>query len=111
MHADALAGAVLVDDALLGPRAVEVWRQPIADHVGPPRERGRRVVAAVGRAAVVVLEPVMLHAAAEVGHPGRLGDAQHDAVLLGLGDDIGHQRGAAVEDARGVAGHGLSLLP
>ena len=110
VHADPLAGTVLVDDALLGHGPVEVRRESGPDDSGPARERGRRIVPPVGGAPVVVLEAVVLNAAAEVGHPERLRDAQQDAFRLGLGNDIGHQRGALVEYACGVAGHGLSLL-
>ena len=49
--------------------------------------------------AVAVAVTVVLHAAAEVGEPGRVRDAHEDASLLGLGDDVGDEPGALDEDA------------
>ena len=106
VHADALAGAVLVDDALHGESAAEALPEPVRHDLGPARERrgGDRA----GRAAVVVAPAVMLHAPAQLGHPGRLGDALEDAGLLGRGDEVGDDDRPLGEDARGVAGHALS---
>ena len=59
-----------------------------------------------GLAAVGVTVAVMLDAAAEIGEPGCVGDTQQDALLLGVGDDVGHQRGTVVE----YAAHG-EVLP
>ena len=98
VHTDPLAGAVLVDDALFGPPAVEEGQKSVGDRLGPPREGGRRGVAAGTAVPVIVTEAIVLHATAEIGEPGRLGDAQQDAPLLGLGDDVGDESGPLVED-------------
>ena len=74
----------------------------IADHLGPPREGRRGRVPAGVAARVAVPVAIVLHPAAEIGEPGRVGDAHEDASLLGLGDDIGNDRGALVEDAHDV---------
>ena len=71
MHPDALPRAVLVDDALLGPCPAEQGPEALADHRGPPREGGRGGMTARCAGAVVVPEPVVLHAAAEIAEPGR----------------------------------------
>ena len=97
VHADPLAGAVLVDDALFGPPAVEEGQKPVGDSLGPPREGGRRGVAAGTAVPVIVSEAIVLHAAAEIGEPRRLRDAEQDAALLGLSDDVGDESGPVVE--------------
>ena len=102
MHPDALPWPILVHDALLGQGAVEEGANSVADHRGPPRECGRGSMAAGRPVAVAVTEPVMLHAAAEIGEPGCVGDTHEDASLLGLGDDVGDEPGALIEDAHCV---------
>ena len=103
VHADPLAGAVLVDDALHRQRADEALTQPLRHDLGPARERRGRDRAA--GAPVVVTVAVMLHPAAELGHPGRRADAQQEAVLLGRGDEVGDDDRLVGEDA--VARHAL----
>ena len=51
-------------------------------------------------------EAVVLHAPAQLGHPGRRCDAQQEALLLGRGDEVGDDDRPLGEDA--VAGHALS---
>ena len=58
----------------------------------------RKMLAGVARA-IVVPVAIVLHAAAELGEPGCVGDTQQDALLLGLGDDVGDESGPLVEDA------------
>ena len=99
VHPDALAGGILVDDALFGPDSAEERREAIGNEGSPPREGGRGGMAAGRVTTVVVAIPVVLHAAAEIAEPGRVADAHEDASLLRLGDDIGDDRGALVENA------------
>ena len=51
VHADPLAGPVLVDDALLGTPAVEQGPEPVGDDLGPAGKGGSgKVLAGVARA-------------------------------------------------------------
>ena len=79
--------------------------EPVRHRPGPAREW--RSGSGPGRTPVVVLEPVVLNAAAQLVEPRRLADAQEDAGLLGGGDEIGDDNGPVGEDA-GVARHALS---
>ena len=82
VHADPLAGPVLVDDALFGPPAVEERRKSVRDELSPARECGRRGVWGVARRTVVVPVAVVLNAAAEVGDYAmrRLGQKRVDQI-------------------------------
>ena len=106
VHPDALPGAVLVHDALHGEGAGEAGPKPFGHRLGPPGKRrgGNRP----GRTPIVVPVAVVLHPAADVGHPRRLGDAQEDARLLRGGDEVGDDDRPVGEDAVGVARHALS---
>ena len=106
VHPDTLPRAVLVHDALNRERAAEVRPEPFGHDTGPAWERrggDRR-----SRAPVVVLESIVLHAPAQLGEPGRLGDAKEDARLLRGGDEVGDDDRPVGEDAVGVARHALS---
>ena len=105
VHADGLTRQVFVDDALHRCRACEVLAHAVCHGGGPGRQRCRGFRGGV--AGVVVAVAVVLDAAAKLGDPGSVRDAQKDAVLFRFGNEVRHQEGAVCEDA-GLGWHGPS---